>query len=67
CFGGGVGENVPEVRAAILARLAFMGVQIDMARNQAGGRISADDSSVDCRVLAVDEESELAAAATRFL
>lgn len=66
-FGGGVGENVPEVRAAILARLAFMGVQVDTARNRAGGRISTDDSSVDCRVLTVDEESELADAAARLL
>lgn len=62
-FGGGVGENVPAVRKSILERLAFLGVQVDDARNLAGGKISSDSSSIDCRVLAVDEESELAAAA----
>jgi len=34
-FTGGVGEHVPEVRRAVAARLAFLGVSVDEARNEA--------------------------------
>src|SRR5690606_27282886 len=35
-FTAGVGENSPEVRQAICTRLAWLGVAIDAARNEAG-------------------------------
>ncbi len=60
CFGGGVGEHVPAVRAAVCDALAWCGVRLDDAANAAAvgteGRISADDSSVAVWVLPVDEE-----------
>lgn len=66
-FGGGVGEHVPGVRARALTGLAFAGVSLDTARNEAarGGEacISAADAAVKIHVATVDEESTLAAAA----
>jgi acetate kinase len=66
-FGGGVGEHVPGVRARALTGLAWAGVALDPALNEAarGGdaRISAARSPVRVQVIATDEESVLAAAA----
>lgn len=66
-FGGGVGEHVPGVRARALTGLAFAGVRLDEARNEAarGGDacISTVDAAVKIHVATVDEESALAAAA----
>jgi acetate kinase len=36
-FTGGVGENAPAVRAAAVARLAFLGTALDAAANEAAG------------------------------
>jgi acetate kinase len=61
-FSAGIGEHSPEVRAEICARLEFLGVRLDPARNDAargGGApavISADDSRVAVRVIPTDEE-----------
>jgi len=55
-FTAGIGENAPAIRAAICARLAWLGVRLDLGTNAAGAEcISAPDSSVDVRVLATDE------------
>ena len=66
-FGGGVGEHVPGVRARAVAGLAWAGVTLDAALNEAarGGdaRISAAAAAVTVHVIAVDEESVLARAA----
>jgi acetate kinase len=66
-FGGGVGEHVPQVRARALAGLAWAGVALDPALNEAarGGdaQIGAAQAAVRVYVIAVDEESVLARAA----
>ncbi len=58
-FTGGIGENSPRLRAACCAKLEFLGVKIDPARNDAGTGdriISADDSKAGVVVLATNEE-----------
>ena len=66
-FGGGVGEHVPGVRARTLAGLAWAGITLDPALNDAatGGaaRIDAATGPVKVHVAAVDEELVLARAA----
>ncbi len=63
-FTAGVGENVPEVRAAALATLGFAGIEIDAARNARRGGgirvISRDASAVTVLVVPTDEEREIA-------
>ena len=68
-FGGGVGEHSPEIRAAILAGLEWLGIELD-ARLNSGlrdgeGRISSADSRISVWVVPVDEASLLAEAAHR--
>ena len=61
-FTGGVGEHAPAIRAAVCARLAWLGVRLDDAANAAasGAGISARDSSVKVHVIATDEEAVIA-------
>jgi acetate kinase len=64
-FGGGIGQNAPEVRAAICAPLGHLGLRLDAARNAAcrggpGGIVSAEDSRVAVVVADVDEELVIA-------
>ncbi|OYY91819.1 MAG: acetate kinase [Sphingomonas sp. 28-66-16] len=60
-FTAGIGEHSPKVRAAICARLEWLGIQLDPVANASGaGRISAPDSRVDVRVIAADEEAIIA-------
>jgi acetate kinase len=60
-FSGGVGENAAPVRAAICARLGFLGVQLDAGANLAHAqRLDARDSTVALRRIACDEESVMA-------
>jgi acetate kinase len=58
-FGGGVGENAPTVRAAILAGFEWAGIVGAEAANQSTTndvrRISAPESSVEVFVVPVDE------------
>ena len=58
-FGGGVGENMPQIRSHILTQMSWCGIQIDHEKNAevtgSEARISTDDSRVDVRVLPVDE------------
>lgn len=63
-FTGGVGENAPGVRADICARLGWLGLELDAARNHGDGDrpISAPDSRVRAWVLATDEEKVIAEA-----
>ena len=62
-FGGGVGENLPEIRRRILDGLSWCGLLLDDAANTASGegerRISARDSRVQAWVIPVDEEGVL--------
>jgi acetate kinase len=66
-FGGGVGEHQPEIRARILAGMAWAGIEIDDAANQkvigASGKISRGE--VDVAVVAVDEAAVILEQALR--
>ena len=60
-FTAGIGENCPEVRAAICERLAWLGVDVDEDANRRGdARISAAESRVAVWVIPTDEERMIA-------
>lgn len=62
-FTAGVGENSDEIRAAIMDRLAFLGITINEEENQKRGEtgiISGDDSSVTVMRIPTDEEVMIA-------
>jgi acetate kinase len=58
-FGGGIGENSPEIRRRICAGLEGLGITLDPRRNDEAkgteGRIGIEDSQVQCYVIPVDE------------
>ncbi len=67
-FAGGIGENVPTVRARICEGLGFLGIGIDEKRNAANeGVISAAASRVAVRVIRTDEERMIAKTVCRVL
>jgi acetate kinase len=59
-FGGGVGENAPDVRARTCRGMEWCGLRLDEGRNArlvgGEGTISADGSAVRALVIPVDEE-----------
>ncbi len=60
-FTAGVGENDMRMRAKILEKLGWLGVQLDAAANQAKAtRISTPDSSVAALVIPTNEELAIA-------
>jgi acetate kinase len=67
-FGGGIGENSPEVRKRICRNMEWCGIRLDHERNRAAvgikpgpaARISTDDSSPAVYVVAADEETWIA-------
>jgi acetate kinase len=67
-FGGGIGENAPEVRKRICRNVEWCGVSLHPDRNRtavglsagSGGKISTDDSRVAVYVVAADEETWIA-------
>lgn len=60
-FTGGIGEHAKEIRSAIGERLAWLGVRIDTAANDAAReRINADNSAVDVLVIPTNEELTIA-------
>jgi acetate kinase len=60
-FTGGIGENAPAVRAAIVERLAWTGLELDARANASGlGRISAATSRLQAWAVATDEEAMIA-------
>jgi acetate kinase len=63
-FGGGIGENNPIIRERSLNGLEWLGLILDPGLNRAASgasaRISAAGSTVDVRVIAVDESSIIA-------
>ena len=62
-FSGGIGENIPDIRARSCQNLGFLGIQIDPETNGANAPIiSQDDSPVTVRVIATDEEWMIAKA-----
>jgi acetate kinase len=59
-FTAGIGENDAIVRAAICARLQWLGVRLDEAANTANSEIiSTSDSTVEVRVIPTDEETTI--------
>jgi acetate kinase len=71
-FGGGIGENSPEVRQRICDGLDWFGLTLDDERNNdaakgAVHRISADGSRLSAYVIAVDEEHLIARETARLL
>ena len=60
-FTAGIGEHAPPVRAAVCARLGWLGVELDPAANARGeGRISTAASRVAVHVIPTDEEAMIA-------
>jgi acetate kinase len=49
-FTGGVGERSPRVRAEACAGLAFLGIRLDLVKNEDPGSDDADVSAPDARV-----------------
>ncbi|UJR82975.1 acetate/propionate family kinase [Sandaracinus amylolyticus] len=69
-FGGGVGENAAEIRERILGPLAWLGLELDRARNAASPvdrAITAPGSRASAWVVQVDEADEMARVATALL
>jgi acetate kinase len=67
-FMGGIGENLPVVRARICAALAFVGIQIDDALNNANASlISTKGSAVAVRIVATDEQMIIAEETCKFV
>lgn len=63
-FGGGVGENSPQIRAKILQGMEWAGVQLNLSDNDsATGKemcVSTMDSQIDVWVIPVDEAQMMA-------
>jgi acetate kinase len=60
-FTAGVGEHCAAARAAVCARLAWLGVRLDAASNAASAPcISAADSAVEVLVIPANEEATIA-------
>lgn len=63
-FGGGIGENLPEIREAICAGLEWAGLELDPQRNrealQYDALISSDSSRMEAWVVHVDEGTVIA-------
>ncbi len=67
-FAGGIGENMPIIRARICDELNFIGVKIDKARNKKSAAvISTNASKVNVRVIRTDEELMIARSVVRLL
>jgi acetate kinase len=70
-FGGGVGEHVPAVRQRILGDMAWAGIEIDSAANDAArgqeARIDTSRRAVRVHVIPVEEERVLARAALTII
>lgn len=70
-FTAGIGENRPELRAAICANLDQLGIRLDPQKNNAARAqeavISAPDSRVQVMVIPTNEELVVAREAKRFL
>jgi acetate kinase len=67
-FGGGIGENAPEIRARICRDMNWCGIRLDANRNHAavglapgsGAKISNNGSQPEVFVVAADEETWIA-------
>ena len=67
-FGGGIGENAPEVRRRICQNMEWCGIALESGCNQAtvglrpgsAAKISTEDSRLAVYVVAADEETWIA-------
>jgi acetate kinase len=60
-FTAGIGENAPEIRAAVMRRLEWLGLELNEEENASGGpRISRAGARVACYVVPTDEELMIA-------
>ena len=60
-FTAGIGENDAQLRAKVLARLAWMGAKLDADANDRNGpRISTEDSKISVWVIPTNEELMIA-------
>lgn len=69
-FTAGIGENGSMVRAAIMEKLAFLGVQIDPENNGIRGKellVSTAESKIKCFVIPTNEEIMIARDTVAFL
>jgi acetate kinase len=70
-FGGGIGENSPEIRAHCLSGLEPLGIVLDEEANRAtvgrDGRISPIRSTIEVDVAVADEAGEIAREAALLL
>jgi acetate kinase len=70
-FGGGIGENCPEIRRRILRGFEWAGIEVDAEANLASvgmdGSIGAPTSRAAVEVIRVDEASVLAGEAASLL
>lgn len=74
-FGGGIGEQAPDIRARICAGMEWGGLRLDPARNAEavglapgqGARIGPEDAGLPAYVIAVDEERWIARETVRCL
>ncbi|MFZ3582505.1 acetate/propionate family kinase [Loktanella sp. DJP18] len=67
-FTGGIGENDPNIRAAIMEGLAFTGLVTDADANVRGdARLHTDTSPVSAWIVPAQEERAIAAAALRLI
>jgi acetate kinase len=71
-FTGGIGENSPEIRAAICERLDWMGLELDRSANEQtkGGResrITREGARLAAWVIPTDEELLIARDTVRLV
>jgi acetate kinase len=60
-FTGGIGENAPAIRAAVVERLSWLGLQLGSEANATSElKISRKGSRVACYVIPTDEELMIA-------
>ena len=69
-FTAGVGENSPDVRAAVCANLGFLGVQLDVRKNagwSSDGDVSTPDATVRVLVIRAQEDWMIARQCRKLL
>lgn len=70
-FGGGIGENSPDIRTRICANMEWCGILLDRERNDrtiaTEARISLPQSRIAVYVIPVDEETVIATDASELL
>jgi acetate kinase len=67
-FAGGIGENAAVIRSRICEGLGFLGIDLDVARNNANAPIiTTEGSHVTVRVIRTDEELQIARAVLQLL